>query len=124
MSRIISFALIASAFGSSVAHAGMPSVSYTISEASKLRIETLSFFVAGFFLSALGIMWLWNYLARDFTILPRLTYGRAVVLVTLWGLLFILILTMISGARELMTPGAWEKDGVTSKLAQPNSPTE
>jgi hypothetical protein len=31
---------------------------------------------------------------------------------------------MISGARELMTPGAWEKSGVTSKLAQPYSSTD
>jgi hypothetical protein len=36
--------------------------------------------------------------------------------VTLWGLLFLLILTMISGARELMTPGAWEKHGSTYEL--------
>jgi hypothetical protein len=36
--------------------------------------------------------------------------------VTLWGLLFLLILTMISGARELMTPGAWEKHGSTYRL--------
>src|SRR5262249_35186152 len=33
-----------------------------------------------------------------------------------WGLLFVLVLTMISGARELMTPGAWEKQGLTYRL--------
>jgi hypothetical protein len=38
--------------------------------------------------------------------------------VTLWGLLFVLVLTMISGARELMTPGAWQKQGWTYKLAK------
>ena len=38
-------------------------------------------------------------------------------MVTLWGLAFILVLTMISGARELMTPGAWERSGATYKLA-------
>ena len=38
-------------------------------------------------------------------------------LVGLWGLLFVLVLTMISGARELMTPGAWEPSGVTYRLA-------
>jgi len=26
------------------------------------------------------------------------------------------VLTMISGARELMTPGAWEKDGAIYRL--------
>jgi hypothetical protein len=30
--------------------------------------------------------------------------------------LFVVVLTMISGARELMTPGAWEKNGLTHKL--------
>ncbi len=35
----------------------------------------------------------------------------------IWGLLFVLVLTMISGARELMTPGAWEKEGFTYVLA-------
>jgi len=35
---------------------------------------------------------------------------------TLWGLLFVLVLTMISGARKLMTPGAWEKKGATHQL--------
>src|SRR5262249_48621361 len=49
--------------------------------------------------------------------LPRLSYGKALGLVSLWGLLFVLVLTMISGARELMTPGAWKKEGKTYRLA-------
>lgn len=92
-----------------IAEAGMPSVQYTISESSKMHLENLSFFLGGFFLAAHGIMGLWNYLAQDFKILPRLSYGKALALVTLGVLLFILVLTMISGARELMMPGAWEK---------------
>ena len=60
---------------------------------------------------------MWNYIRRDFVQLPRLTYGRAVVGVLLWGLVFVVVLTMISGARELMTPGAWQKSGFTYKLA-------
>jgi hypothetical protein len=59
---------------------------------------------------------LWNYLAKDFQKLPRMSYGKALAAVTLWGLLFLLVLSMISGARELMTPGAWEKQGLTYKL--------
>lgn len=102
-----------------VAEAGMPSASYTISEASKMRVETLSFFLAGFFLSAFCIKQLWNCLTKEFSILPRITYGKALALVSLWGLLFILVLTMISGARELMTPGAWQKNGATYQLTQP-----
>ena len=43
-------------------------------------------------------------------------------IIVLWGLLFVLVLTMISGARELMTPGAWEKKGPTYKLASPQPP--
>lgn len=40
---------------------------------------------------------------------------------TVWGLLFVVVLTMISGARELLTPGAWEKVGVTYRLAGPKA---
>jgi hypothetical protein len=94
--------------------AGMPSVSLT--DVAKLRLENISFFLVGFFVCAFLIKLLWNYLARDWTFLPRLSYGKAVGLVALWGLLFVLVLTMISGARELMTPGAWEKKGFTHQL--------
>ena len=94
--------------------AGMPSVSLT--DVARLRLENISFFLAGFFLSALLIKVLWNYLANDWTFLPRLSYFKALGVVTLWGLLFVLVLTMISGARELMTPGAWEKKGFTHQL--------
>src|SRR4051812_41964650 len=78
--------------------AGMPSVGYTITKVARMRIETLSFFLGAFFLSALGVKWLWNCLARDFVLLPQVTYGKALALITLWGLLFVLVLTMISGA--------------------------
>jgi hypothetical protein len=44
-------------------------------------------------------------------------------LVILWGLLFVVVLTMISGARELMTPGAWRKQGWTYRLTEPASGT-
>jgi hypothetical protein len=60
---------------------------------------------------------------RDFPKLPRLTFFKALGVVLLWGLLFVIVLTMISGARELMTPGAWVKQGFTYKLA-PDSRTE
>src|SRR5205823_725556 len=44
-------------------------------------------------------------------------------LTALWGLVFVLVLTMISGARELMTPGAWAKQGLTYRLTnQPATP--
>ena len=102
------------------AWAGMPSPIGVLREVARLRIENLSFFLMGFFASAFGVQKLWNVLQTDWPKLPRLTYGKALALVTLWGLLFILILTMISGARELMTPGAWKTEGVTYRLSEPS----
>ena len=100
-----------------VAHAGMPSV--TLTDVARLRIETLSFFLLVFLLSAGAVQLLWNWLRAHFPRLPRLSYPKAVGVVTLWGLLFVAVLTMISGARELLTPGAWEKVGLTYKLVEP-----
>ena len=51
-----------------------------------------------------------------------LGYRRALSLVVLWGVLFVIVLTMISGARELMTPGAWKKQGWTYQLAESSPP--
>jgi hypothetical protein len=81
------------------------------------RLQAISFFLLGFLLSAAVFRLAWNYLQRDFPSLPRLTYSKALATIFLWGLLFVIVLTMISGARELMTPGAWKKDGFTYKLA-------
>jgi hypothetical protein len=97
------------------AMAGMPEV--LLSDLARMRIQTISFFVLCFLLSSWGIQRIWNAARQDFPRLPRLSYARANGLVALWGLLFVLVLTMISGARELMTPGAWTKQGSTYKLA-------
>lgn len=98
----------------SSAKAGMPSV--TLTDLAHMRIQTISFFLVGLLLSSWFVQLLWNNLRRDFSSLPRLGYGKALSAVILWGLLFMLVLTMISGARELMTPGAWEKRGLTYRL--------
>lgn len=98
-------------------NAGMPSASLT--DLAAARIDAISFFLLGLLLSAAVIQWLWNLLRRDFTTLPRLTYGRSLGLMMVWGLMFVLVLTMISGARELMTPAAWKKDGWTWRLVDP-----
>src|SRR4051794_34662171 len=97
-----------------IALAGMPSI--TFSDVARLRLQTISFFLMGLLISAGVIMAVWNNLRRDFTWLPRLSYAKACGLVVLWGLLFIVVLAMIAGARELMTPDAWEKNGLTYKL--------
>ncbi len=94
--------------------AGMPSV--TLTDAASMRLQSISFFLSVFLLSALIIRGIWNALRTDFPRLPRLSYPKSLGLVGLWGLLFLLVLTMISGARELMTPGAWKKDGLTYTL--------
>jgi hypothetical protein len=98
------------------AMAGMPVV--LLNDLARMRIQTISFFLLCFLLSSWGIQKIWNAARGDFPRLPHLSYARANGLVALWGLLFVLILTMISGARELMTPGAWTKQGYTYKLAE------
>ena len=100
--------------GTSVAHAGMPQI--TLSDIAQARLDTISFFIVVLLLLSFLVQQLWNYLGKDFKKLPRMTYPRALAAVTLWGLVFLLVLTMISGARELMTPGAWEKNGTTYKV--------
>ena len=105
---------VALLFAAEPAWAGMPSV--TLSDVAKVRLDAISFFLVVLLLCAGGVKRIWNSFANDFPRLPRLSYWRAVGLVTLWGLLFLVVLTMISGARELMTPGAWQKDGFTYSL--------
>lgn len=86
---------------------------------ARQRLEVISFFSVGLLVCTGVIQWVWNGLRKDFPLLPRLSYARALGVIVLWGLLFILVLTMISGARELMTPGAWEKKGLTYRLKPP-----
>jgi hypothetical protein len=100
----------------SAALAGMPILE--LNDIAEMRLQSISFFIVVFLLSSLSIKLLWNWLRRDFPRLPRLTYPKALALVALWGFLFVLVLTMISGARELMTPGAWVKDGYTYRLKE------
>jgi hypothetical protein len=88
-----------------------------LTEPAVMRLATISFFLAGLLVCAAVVRWLWNGLGKDFPNLPRLTYLRALGAVLLWGLLFVIVLTMISGARELMTPGAWKKQGWTYQLS-------
>ncbi len=124
--RALLLALVLAVGAPAAAWAGMPSI--TLTDVARMRVQTMSFFLMGLLASALCVKLLWNYLRRDFTSLPRLSYGRALAVVVLWGFLFGLVLTMISGARELMTPGAWEKQGLTYRLAkapeQPPKPTK
>lgn len=113
--RLLLFAIAGLVVRPHPLQAGMPSIDLT--DVAKLRVDAISFFLLLGFLSALGVKLIWNSFRKEFPNLPRLTYGKALGLTTLWGLLFLIVLTMISGARELMTPGAWVKQGYTYQLA-------
>jgi len=80
------------------------------------RLQTLSFFVAAVLLCAAIVQGLWSLLRRDWPKLPKLRYRGALAGTLLWGLVSVVVLTMISGARELMTPGAWKQHGWTYRL--------
>lgn len=101
-----------------VAQAGMPSLSLT--EVAGARLNVISFFLAGFLLCALLLKWAWNLLATDFPRLPKLRYKHGLGLLVVSSLFLYVVLTMISGARELMTPGAWVKNGATYQIATPD----
>lgn len=94
----------------------MPSVDLT--DLGRLRLNTISFFLAVMMVCALGVKGIWNSFATEFERLPALGFRKAFGLVCLWGMLFVVVLTMISGARELMTPGAWQKNGFTYSLEE------
>ena len=116
------FLIVALLLVPKAALAGMPV--FMLTDMVELRLQSISFFLLVILLVAVAIQRLWNRLLRDFPSLPRLSYRGAISFVLLWGLAFHLVLTMISGARELMTPGAWERDRATYELRQTRSASE
>lgn len=103
-------------FTASSASAGMTVI--TLTDMARVRLDALSFFIFLYLIISWLVKLLWNHLAKSFPALPVLDYRRALGLVFLSGLLFYVVLTMISGARELLTPGAWEKQGVGYRLRE------
>jgi hypothetical protein len=97
-----------------VALAGMPFVRLT--ELAELRLQAISFFLLLALLVTLAVKALWNRLSQEVPRLPQLSFKAALAVVFLWGLCFQLVLSMIAGGRELMTPGAWEKQGATYQV--------
>ncbi len=96
-------------------YAGMPpGLSFT--DIGGMRLNAISFFLVVILLVAWGIKGFWIVLRRDFPKLPRISYKGSLAMVLLLGLLFNIVLLMISGTRELMTPDAWERDGVSYRL--------
>jgi len=97
------------------AQAGMPML--IASDTYNFRLGTLCFFALGFLVVTLFFKLLWNSFAKDFNRLPRLRYPSALAVMIVFGLVLYLLLTMIAGVRELMTPGAWVRDGYTYRLS-------
>ncbi|WP_372371414.1 hypothetical protein [Candidatus Uabimicrobium sp. HlEnr_7] len=95
-------------------YAGMPAI--RLGYLSSLRVEALSFFLFIFLVATWIFKSLWNKVLIEIVNLPKVTYKRALGIMILWAMVFNLILTMISGARELMTPGAWVSQGATYRL--------
>ncbi len=112
---------VASALHAREALAGMPTP--VLTDWAQVRVETLSFFIVVLLICAAVIRWLWNGLAKDFPAMPRLSYRRTLAMVVLLGICLVVVLTMIAGARELLTPGAWQKQGLLYKLSSPPSPS-
>ncbi len=99
------------------AHAGMPS--YSLSDIVTARLQVISFFLVLALALAFVFQRCWHVLAKDFPRLPVLSYKKSLAIIFVASLFCGLILTMISGARELMTPGAWNKVGAVYKLREP-----
>ncbi len=96
------------------AFAGMTTI--TLTDIASARIDALSFFLFTYLVISWVVKLIWNHLSKSFSALPRLKYREALGVVFVSGLLFYVVLTMISGARELLTPGAWEKQGKGYRL--------
>ena len=94
-----------------------------LNQGPRAHFQTISFFLGGVLVSTLGIRWLWNGLVSDSARLPKLTLKKSFCLTMVLGLMFLIVLIMISGARELMTPGAWERTGATYSLKTETSET-
>jgi hypothetical protein len=92
---------------------------YDLNDVVRLRLEDISFFIVLLLLCTLGIRFLWNVVQRDLPNIPRLTFGKALCLTGLLSLGMLLVLSMISGARELLTPGAWRKQSHEYRLNDP-----
>jgi hypothetical protein len=99
------------------ARAGMTIPVFT--EIARARFQVISFFLVLYLALAFIYQILWNSLSKDFPKLPRIRYRGALGALAVCGLFIYVILTMISGARELMTPGAWSRSGIFYTIREP-----
>lgn len=102
----------------SPAQAGM--TVYGLRDIYRLRFEEVSFFIVLLLVCAALFRLLWNHAVKGFTFLPRLKFRQSLCLSILLGLAMLLILAMISGIREVLTPGAWRHQGSSYRLNDPS----
>lgn len=113
-------------FSARIAQAGMPMPVLTRYGMERIIGMSTALFIL-LVVAAIPIRLCWNSLVADpkdtvpdgtqknDSKLPMLTYPRAVAVTFLGGCLFLLVLVMIAGSRELLSPGAWIPDGAMSK---------
>ena len=89
---------------------------YGLNDLYRLRFQELSFFLFLLFSCILAFRFLWNSVAKDLSWMPSLGWRQATCLSLLLGVFMLLILTMISGIREVLTPEAWRKQGTAYRL--------
>ena len=93
--------------------AGMPAITLTDYGIERfIGISTALFVVL--VVVAIPVKHCWNLTLSEYGVKP-LSYRKAVGVTFLGGMLFLLILVMIAGSRELFSPGAWVPDGILSK---------
>ena len=113
---LLSVVGVASALHAREALAGMPHA--RAHRWSQVRVETLSFFIVVLLVCVAVIRWLWNGLAKDFPahaaieLRPDIGDGRA------FGALPGSRADDDCLGRELLTPGAWQKQGLLYNAAR------
>jgi hypothetical protein len=112
--RPLAACVLACACGVPTAQAGM--TVYGLRDIYRLRFEEMSFFIVLFLACAVFLKLLWNHAVKGFPAIPRLKLRHSFSLALLLALAMLLILTMISGIREVLTPEAWRRQGSSYRL--------
>lgn len=114
------FVSIAAILGSSITQAQAGMTVYGLRDIYRLRLEEISFFIVLLLGCALGLKLLWNFAFKGISSIPQLKFPQALCVAVLFGLVMLVILTMISGIREVLTPGAWRHQGTSYRLNDPS----
>lgn len=115
--KLLTTGILAGAGFVSSAQAGM--TVYGLRDIYRLRFEEMSFFIVLFVACAVLLKLLWNHAVKGFPGIPRLKFRHSFSLALLLGFAMLLILTMISGIREVLTPEAWRRQGSSYLLNSP-----